>query len=260
MSAIYGRLVRTAYGAEGTTVVSFRDVEIEISTGDITTLPTLADGTYESDELDRFLSLILPGAVVADIGANIGLWSVLLSKAVGPTGQVLAFEPSPDNVKLLESNLRRNGCTNVRIIAAAVGRASGTGSLEISTAGATHRLAPAGGTGDISVDVVSLDSFVAANHLVVDAVKIDIEGFEPEAFEGMRQVLARHPLLLTEFSVPQARAAGVSWVETLPHLLETYGVCEVFDGRGVRLLHQTGVEEILGSNKLLNFLFKPSDN
>lgn len=260
MSAIYARLVRSAFGAEGTTVVSFREIEIEISAGDITTLPTLADGTYESDELDCFLGLVRPGSVVADIGANIGVWSILLSEAVGPTGHVLAFEPSPDNVKLLESNLVRNGCTNVRVVVAAIGPTSGTGSLEISTAGATHRLAPQGGTGDISVDVMSLDSFVEANQLEVDAIKIDIEGFEPAAFEGMHRVLARRPLLLTEFSVPQARSAGNSWAETLPRLLDTYGACEVFDGRGVRLVNPAGVDEILSSNKLLNLLFKASDN
>jgi len=83
VSALYRRLSETAYGQGGTTIVEFREIEIEIASGDITTLPSLADGTYESAELDRFLSYIRPGAVVADVGANIGIWSVLLSRAVG---------------------------------------------------------------------------------------------------------------------------------------------------------------------------------
>jgi FkbM family methyltransferase len=255
MSAIYGRLVKSAYGDGGTTIVSFRGLDIEIASGDITTLPTLADGTYEAAELDQFLAGIRPGAVVADIGANIGIWSALLSRAVGPEGRVVAFEPSPDNLTLLRSNLERNHCSNVEIVAAAVGKSSGRASFQTTTAGATHHLAADGSAGDISVELVSLDEHAAATSTSFDAVKIDIEGFEPDAFEGMSAVLDGRPLLLTEFSVVQAREAGRSWNDVLPALLQRYGSCEVFDGRGVRRL--TDASEILSSSKLLNLLFSP---
>jgi len=257
MSAIYGRLVKTAYGTGGTTVVLFRGLEIEIRSGDITTLPSLADGTYESAELDHYLAAIHPGAVVADIGANIGIWSALLSRAVGPTGRVVAFEPSPDNLELLRANLARNGCTNVEIVPVAVSRASGTASFETTTAGATHHLAASGRTGDISVDVVALDEYVRATSTSFDAIKIDIEGFEPDAFAGMTSVIDGLPLLLTEFSTTQARDAGLSWGETLHGLLNHYGSCKVFDGRTVRDLDGDHAGEILAGSKLLNLLFSP---
>ena len=259
MTAIYTKLVRSAYGTgDGTTVIIFRGTEIEIPTGDITTLPTLADGSYESEELNRFLELVVPGSIVADIGANIGIWSVLLSRAVGSDGRVLAFEPSPGNTALLKSNLERNGCSNVDIVPVAVGRATGRSSLDTTSAGATHRLATDGSSGDTPVDVVSLDEYARENGLRIDAVKIDIEGYEPEAFRGMRQVVGNRPLLLTEFSVPQAKSAGTSWGDALDHLLETYGSCEVFDGRHREKIDASGSRTILESHKLLNLLFTPA--
>src|SRR5687768_13018505 len=76
VSALYRRLSASAYGGGGTTVVSFRGADIEIPAGDITTLPSLADGTYEAAELDHFLARVGTGATVVDVGANIGIWSV----------------------------------------------------------------------------------------------------------------------------------------------------------------------------------------
>jgi FkbM family methyltransferase len=258
VSALYGRLVANAYGGSGTTVVTFRGLEIEIPSGDITTLPSLADGTYEADELDVYLASIRAGAVVADIGANIGIWSALLSRAVGPNGRVVAFEPSPDNLTLLRANLARNGCTNVEIVPAAVGRSSGTASFETTTAGATHHLAAEGRSGDISVEVTTLDDFARTNAVGFDAIKVDIEGFEPDAFAGMTNVLDGRPLLLTEFSVAQARDARLVWDDTLAGLLQRYGSCDVFDGRTRRRVEPHQADEILASPKLLNLLFSPS--
>jgi FkbM family methyltransferase len=258
MSAVYERLVKGAYGATGTTLVSFRGIDIEIAAGDITTLPTLADGTYEAAELDCFLAALWPGAIVADVGANIGIWSCLLSRAVGPTGRVVAFEPSPDNLELLRSNLARNGCANVEVIPAAVTRASGTASFQTTVAGATHHLAPDGEPGDISVTAVTLDDHSSTANTVFDAIKIDIEGFEPDAFAGMTVALATRPLVLTEFSVTQARAVGNTWTDVLPSLLRRYGSCTVFDGRTVRVVEGRDADQVLSSAKLLNLLFSPT--
>jgi FkbM family methyltransferase len=171
---------------------------------------------------------------------------------------VLAFEPSPGNAALLKSNLERNCCTNVIIVAAAVGRAKGRGSLDTTTAGATHRLAEREGTGDTPVDLVSLDEYASFAGLHIDAVKIDIEGYEPEAFAGMTHLLAERPLLLTEFSAPQARTAGTSWHEPLDKLFNFYGSCEAYDGRNMEVIDAEATPSILKSSKLLNLLFVTS--
>ena len=195
-SALYRLLSRSAYGGGGNTVVTFRGVEYRRSPPvHITTLPSLADGTYEADELDRFLATIKQGATVADVGANIGMERLLLARAVGPQGTVYAFERSPTNASLLKSNLARNTCTNVVIVHAAVGSAAGHAMLDTTSPGATHRLAASGHDGDTPVDLVALDEFVESTGATLQAVKVDIEGFEPVALAGMSKVLSERPLL-----------------------------------------------------------------
>ena len=255
MAAIYGRLVRRAYGNDESVTVSFRQGIFEVPTGDITTLPSLADGTYEAHELDRFLSLVQPGQVVVDVGANIGVWSVLLSRAVGADGRVVAFEPSPRNAELLRLNLDRNHCENVQVVQAALGRVTGTGSLDTASPGASHRMAYDGVPGDTDVDIVSLDEYVESHGINVDALKIDVEGYEPEAIAGMRKVLDLCPTFLTEFSLPHSQLAGTNWAKTLDQLFASYTSCELFDGRSVRAVGSSDVSDILHSRKLINLLF-----
>ena len=65
-------------------------------------------------------------------------------------------------------------------------------------------------------------------------------------------------ILLTEFSVSQARDVGRTWDDALDSLVHRYGSCRVFDGRGQRALDAADVAELLASPKLLNLLFVPS--
>src|SRR5262245_61727420 len=87
--------------------------------------------TY-ADRMERDLlrRILFPGAVVADVGANVGIYSEFLSRCVGPTGLVHSFEPSPDNFSRLAAATRH--LLNVRISQAAVGERSGKAKLHIS--------------------------------------------------------------------------------------------------------------------------------
>ena len=78
-------------------------------------------GGYETREIDLLCSFVKPGDCVLDVGANIGLYSLALSRAVGPSGRVIAVEPDPDNLALLRRNLQANGCTNVTVVEEALG-------------------------------------------------------------------------------------------------------------------------------------------
>lgn len=84
-------------------------------------------GAYKAyaDRAERQLlrKILFPGAVVVDVGANIGIYSNFLSRCVGPTGLVHSFEPSPDNFKRLCAATR--DLSNVRLSQAAVGERSG---------------------------------------------------------------------------------------------------------------------------------------
>src|SRR5919199_5361377 len=68
-------------------------------------LVTLFGGGFERPELERARALARPGTTAIDVGANVGVYSVVLARAVGPTGRVLAFEPAPENARRLAENV-----------------------------------------------------------------------------------------------------------------------------------------------------------
>src|SRR5258708_4586206 len=75
---------------------------------------------YEPMETRLFKKEIKPGQTVLDIGANIGYYTLIAAKLVGPSGKVYAFEPDPTNFKILKKNVERNGHSNVVLVNQAV--------------------------------------------------------------------------------------------------------------------------------------------
>jgi len=149
-------------------------------------------GRAERESLGR---LVRPGMTVVDVGSNLGLYTVLLSRLVGPTGQVVAFEPDPALFALLERNCARNGCGNVRSrrVALGSGRARLAFSQLLVNAGDNH-LGDAAGRPfrrSVEVEVQPLDE--AAPSLAPDLVKIDVQGWELHVLRGMTGMLDRNP-------------------------------------------------------------------
>src|SRR3989304_1382083 len=70
-------------------------------------------GTYEIEQTLAFEANLRPGAVVYDIGAHVGYYTLLASVLCGPSGKVFAFEPSPRNLSRLRWHVSANGCRNV---------------------------------------------------------------------------------------------------------------------------------------------------
>ena len=84
-------------------------------------------------EVTTFLKAhVGPGQTAIDLGANIGYFTLLLAQLVGQDGQVVAFEPDPENFQLLERNVRANGYTNVAVRREAVADYSGRAPLFLS--------------------------------------------------------------------------------------------------------------------------------
>src|SRR5687767_10694214 len=77
-------------------------------------------GVYEYDKRRRFEEIVGSGDVVFDLGAHAGYYSLLASALVGPSGQVIAFEPLPTNIDFLKRHLLINKIGNVELIEAAV--------------------------------------------------------------------------------------------------------------------------------------------
>jgi FkbM family methyltransferase len=165
-------------------------------------------GEFEKEEIERLCSLTRPGDCVLDIGANIGLYSLYLSRAVTETGRVIAVEPDPDNVELLTQNLRTNGCDNVTLLACAFSVDSGSGqlfqneanrgSLSLAKVSTAHR------TG-IAVPIRRGEEALAELDVRPRIVKMDVEGAEPLVFAGLGY---QPQVLLFEFVPQLIRAHG----------------------------------------------------
>ncbi len=160
---------------------------------------------FEKSEVAHLCALAKKGDTVVDVGANIGLYTIYLSKAVGPQGMVLAFEPDPENVKLLRENVRLNNCANVKIFPYALGNVDKAERLFLCNENKGYQsfadLAQTGNYIDISVKKAS--KALADYHPAI--AKIDVEGAEPLVWQGMDE---KPPSILFEFVPSQIRALG----------------------------------------------------
>jgi FkbM family methyltransferase len=177
---------------------------------------------YETHELNFMTSVLRPGDVVIDVGANIGLFTLVAAKAVGAGGSVHAFEPVPGNCERLEENLKLNGFTNVTLNRSAVRDRPGTVALSIdadmaSTSGSStssfftvSQLADP--VREVTAPAETIDDYVSG-HLAgksVRLVKIDVEGSEPAVLVGMSEVLKAHlvDVVMLEVSVYGLKRSG----------------------------------------------------
>ena len=186
-------------------------------------------GEYEKREIDLFCSLIKPGDIVLDIGANIGLYSLFLSRAVGSKGKVIAVEPDPDNAKILKTNLKNNGCNNnVDVLQMAFGSKSGDGNLfQCDSNRGMLSFADLNKTGcSIKIPINRGDEILRNLNIKPDAAKIDVEGAEPEVIEGLGDL--RPSIILFEF-VPKQLLA-------LNHNPETFLISLASEGYDLNLI------------------------
>jgi len=180
-------------------------------------LPFVRDfivGTMEKD-FRVFERLLRPGATVLDLGAHIGLYSLYAAKIVGPKGRIYAFEPDPRIYPLLVKNIDVNGFSGViHAEQKAVLHVNGPVSFYLSgpQEPGYSSIYPTGIKDPqcIKVEAVTLDSFLASlGWPAIDIIKMDIEGSELLAFQGMKEVVRRNPQLkmIVEFGV--SRFGGV---------------------------------------------------
>lgn len=175
-----------------------------------------------TDRAERKLlrKVLFQGAIVVDVGANIGIYSRFLSRFVGPTGLVHSFEPSPDNFRRLSAATHH--LSNVQLTEAAVGERSGECKLYISDKlNVDHRAYKADGDSRRAVptEMVALDDYFKPGQRV-DLIKMDIQGYELHALRGAERVLQENPdlNLLLEFWPAGLEQAGVRWEELVEML------------------------------------------
>lgn len=150
------------------------------------------DGKYEESFRAAMFECICPGDCVWDVGANVGLYSELFAAAVGPSGQVISFEPSLECVAIIEERRQSSPAgASWEVIAGALSDEDGDAWLSVAdgcTAARNH-LASRAGASTVPVRTYRADSIVAAGNTAPAVIKIDVEGFEGEVFDGMTSVL-----------------------------------------------------------------------
>ena len=132
-----------------------------------------------------------PGDVVINAGAYHGHLALYLAHKVGPTGQVVCFEPDATNRRVLHNNLRLNAAQNIQVVPQ--GLWSGPATLAFSTRGSSSRVHDQGLN---TISLIDLDSALEKIDVSrVNFIAMDIEGAEIEALKGMQQTLAANPQL-----------------------------------------------------------------
>jgi FkbM family methyltransferase len=175
---------------------------------------------YESSLCRYLRTIVQAGDVIFEVGANVGVFTVLLARWVGPEGRVYAFEPSPVAREALRQHLAWNQVTDrVTVSPLAISDIPGRGILYednasgLNTLSTVHRLLP--NAKPVEIEMATIDSFCRENGVVPRLIKIDIEGYEFHALRGASGVLVAHkptvvmelhPMLWPEIGISGAQA------------------------------------------------------
>jgi FkbM family methyltransferase len=146
-------------------------------------------GTYERTKITRFAALLSAGDVVFDLGANVGLYSLLAALRVGYTGQVIAFEPLARNLQYLRAHLQLNDVHNVTVVQKAVSDRTGSALFREAQSASMGCL---NGGGTLAVQTITLDDFLRSGAPAPQCIKIDVEGAEGNVLAGGQETLAKH--------------------------------------------------------------------
>jgi FkbM family methyltransferase len=181
---------------------------------------------YEPYLTQLFLRQLRRGMKVADVGANIGHYTLAAAKAVGKKGWVRAFEPEETNFEILTKNIKEKQLKNAEAVKAAVGSKNGTIKLKKSSENfGDHRVG--GKTGQV-VKMVSLDKYLGDEK--VDLIKIDVQGWEPEVIEGARAIISKwKPVVIMEFCPSLMKEAGTDSKIMWDYLESVYGTIWAVD-------------------------------
>jgi len=221
-------------------------LKLNLSSGSVLAEPLYVGSGFEDRELRCMLSNAGPAMTVFDVGSNVGLYSILLGRAVGPSGRVWGFEPYSPVASYFKQNILANSLGNVTMVDKAVADKDGTADFNVfdegqdvyNSLGAVER--PAEGlrsTRRTEVPVTRLDTFAAEAGIgSIDLLKVDVEGAEEKVLRGARALLnqSKGVTILVEAYPPSAEQCGCS----VPRMIEMmtdwgFSVFEISDEGGL---------------------------
>lgn len=173
-------------------------------------------GTYEPGLQAAIAHFATPGMVLYDCGANVGYISLVLGRVAGAEGQVFCFEPLPNNQPRIQTNLDLNKTlTQFTLVAKAVTNRAGEAQFFEHASGAMGKASGSAGRqteyeNTITVPTISLDDFIfSEGHPAPQLIKLDIEGGEVLALQGMQRTLkVARPIILLELHGPESAQAA----------------------------------------------------
>lgn len=177
--------------------------------------------SYEAEVTRALLAHLAPGGVFYDVGAHIGLFSLIAARHLAGCGCVFAFEPDPVNFQRIEEHASRNGIDSIHVVTKAVWSSGGRMRFLRDTAQSSRNRGSLteesfGDESAIEVETISLDDFAHA-HEPPTVIKIDVEGAEAHVLGSCRDVLsANRPVIVCEIHNEDA-------CQSVTKLLRRYG-------------------------------------
>ena len=180
-----------------------QDIKIKLNINDWIQQNIFFLGCYEDAELKVLSNHLKPDSVFIDIGANFGLYSLIASQYISEKGTIFSFEPFPENYKSLCTNLSLNNLQRITAENTAVGSETGTLKLYYNSQEKNLGMVSSNQTQNsdfMTVNKTCLDDYLKSKSLEkITFIKIDVEGFEYEVLQGMKQTLQQYnPIILIE--------------------------------------------------------------
>lgn len=230
---------------------TFLGIKIVAPTHDTTIVPSMIDQDYEVFELEIFKKLAEKSSVMFDIGANIGLYSLVVASIPNNKSKIFAFEPVAENRKYIDKNISLNKLENIEIVPMAVGEKPGKLKLYLAENSIGTHSAGRVTDKNITITKTSIDSFSKLRNVVPDIIKIDIEGYEAYALEGGLKTIKKHkPTILIEFDTGLIRNCGSDPAVLAETLLSVYRYCYLIDERKKSLVRINSPSELLNTSNV----------
>jgi len=176
-------------------------------------------GIYEFPKQLKFAKCMFEGATVYDVGANVGYYTLLAAHLVGPSGIVIAFEPSLRNLGYLRKHLEINNIHNVVSVRSAVSNRCGE---TLFMDGPNHAMGHISDQGTKKVATTTLDHCVIDEGMPIpDVIKLDIEGAEYLALLGSESMIDLfHPMIFLATHDHNVHLSCCSFLELKGYSLE----------------------------------------
>lgn len=229
-------------------------------------LETFSKDEYEKATTDAVMRLIKPGMNVINIGANIGYFTLLIARQVGPYGKVFAFEPSSSTAKFIQKNVDANGYKNVEVHVKAVSNKRGKADFWIGGS-STHSFLSEMKTQSypqltkVEVETTTIDDFLGEKNIKIDFIMMDAEGSEKYILEGMSKTLKNNPdmEIITEYNpytLKLAETDGTSFLNLIENLDFSIYIIDEIDNKIKPITKEQILEKIIYPNLTNLYLTK----